>query len=637
MVTSAKGQGSVAIRAALSGVVACALLLMCSSALGAVSLPDGRAWEMVSPLEKNGGEINGIGGVVPENGLPEGGVVQASTDGASITYLSLIAFPGSEGQEPLGAPIASQYLSTRKASGWSTEDITTPVSSATYPPAGSGAPYEAFSSDLSRALMLNGNPPPIKNPPLGGSPPGYVNYYLRNNSSGAFEALLTSATKPVEEPNKFFMELLGVTPDLGGAVVSTTAKLSPEATQQSEGNLYEWINGLFQPINVPPGAAKPGETGGGGARLGTGSNESRTISSDGSRVFWSQAGGSLFVRENIGTAEATTVAVDASQGGPGEPGGRGELRSASVDGSRVFFTDRYRLTSDSTADFGLSQRERAHEDLYMFNVNTGHLADITLDAVDLGGASVSGVLEASEDGSYVYFVAQGGLPGTGASAGANNLYMWHEGTIKFIGALSSDDSGHSGFHEPIFAHDWDTSGGDRTARVAAGGGRLLFMSDAHLTSYYNRDASTGLPDEEVYLYNAESGDLTCVSCNPSGARPIGPSGFPGGTPWLLVGEHGTYQPRALSADGSRVFFDSRDALVLEDKNGAQDVYEWEQDGSGTCQREGGCIFLLSRATSTSETSFVERERERRRCVLRHSRAAGCPGYRRVARSLRCTR
>jgi len=576
------------------------MLLTCGLSLGAPILPDGRAWEMVSPSNKNGGEINGIGGITPNNGLPEGGIVQASPDGDSITYLSLLAFPGSTGGEPLGAPVASQYLSRRGVDRWSTKDITEALNSKTYPSVGSGAPYEAFSSDLSHGLMINGSPPPIENPPLGGGPERYLNYYVRDNSTGGYEAILTHP--PVEGPASFFMRLEGVTADLKHVVVATRAALTPEASQQPEGNLYEWSDGSFQPVNVPIGATHIGETGGGGALLGGGLDERRAISSDGRRVFWTQER-SLLVRENIGTPQAETVRVDASLGGE-DVGGEGVFRTASVDGSKVFFTDGLRLTPGSTADFGLSQRGAAHEDLYMFDVETRRLTDLTLDASDLGGASVVGVLEASEDGSYVYFVAKGSLPGTGAIAGNLNLYAWHEGEVRLIGVLSSNDSGHAGFLEPTVAHDWEPFG-VRTANVTPDGQRLLFMSSASVTGYNNIDTTTGLPDEEVYLYDYAANKVTCVSCRPDGHRPAGPSGFPGGTPWETIEVLGTYQPRTLSTDGERVFFDSGDAIVPQDTNGVQDVYEWEQDGVGTCASSGGCISLLSGATSTSDSAFVD--------------------------------
>jgi hypothetical protein len=604
---SAKTRRMLAVFTVLGGALACVLVAH-GPALAAVPLPDGRVWEMVSPLAKNGGEINGIDGVVPDEGLPEGGIVQASANGSLITYVSLLAFAGSSGGEPQGAPLASQYLSTRMQDGWSTANITTTANSDTYSPAGSGAPYRAFSSDLSLGLMQNGSPSPVENPPLIDSPPRYQNYYMRNNLSGKFvEAILTKP--PQEEPGQFFLELVGVTPDLRHVAVKTEAALTPEATPQERRNLYEWSSNWpqsLEPINVLPEAGHSGQTAGGGAWLGMGNDENHTISSDGSRVFWSQpATARLFVRKNMGTDQATTVQVDASREGE-DPGEQGEFKTASSDGSRVFFTDKNRLTPGSTAG-----RSSAHEDLYMFDVNTEQLTDLTIDTSDPEGASVLGVLDASEDGSYVYFVAEGKLPNTEATTGSDNLYVWQEGTIKFIGTLSAKDNDHAGFHDPGVAHDWALSTGERTARVTADGRYLVFMSDAHLTNYDNRDANSlsGARDEEVYLYDAVSGGLTCISCNQNGSRPIGLSGIPGGTAWRTVGELGTYQSRVLSKDGSHVFFDSSDALVSQDVNGVQDVYEWERGGVGTCHRESGCIFLISGATSSSDSSFVDANAE----------------------------
>ena len=42
-----------------------------------------------------------------------------------------------------------------------------------------------------------------------------------------------------------------------------------------------------------------------------------------------------------------------------------------------------------------------------------------------------------------------------------------------------------------------------------------------------------------------------------------------------------------------MFFDSTEALVAGDENGTWDVYEWERDGTGSCQTGAGCVFLIS--------------------------------------------
>jgi hypothetical protein len=69
--------------------------------------------------------------------------------------------------------------------------------------------------------------------------------------------------------------------------------------------------------------------------------------------------------------------------------------------------------------------------------------------------------------------------------------------------------------------------------------------------------------------------------------------------------------RNLSADGSRVFFETSEALVSRDVNGQTDVYEWEADGTGTCtsangtfdSASGGCLFLISTGQSGQASHF----------------------------------
>jgi hypothetical protein len=73
-----------------------------------------------------------------------------------------------------------------------------------------------------------------------------------------------------------------------------------------------------------------------------------------------------------------------------------------------------------------------------------------------------------------------------------------------------------------------------------------------------------------------------------------------------------YQPRALS-DGGRLFFNSSDALVPQDVNGQEDVYEFEPEGMGSCTassvtfnpRSGGCVSLVSSGTSSEESGFMD--------------------------------
>jgi len=63
----------------------------------------------------------------------------------------------------------------------------------------------------------------------------------------------------------------------------------------------------------------------------------------------------------------------------------------------------------------------------------------------------------------------------------------------------------------------------------------------------------------------------------------------------------------MSADGVRVFFDTPDPLVPQDINGKRDVYEWEEQGVGSCPvgHTGGCVYLVSSGAGPSESFFVD--------------------------------
>jgi len=177
-----------------------------------------------------------------------------------------------------------------------------------------------------------------------------------------------------------------------------------------------------------------------------------------------------------------------------------------------------------------------------------------------------------------------------------------------------------------------------TARVSPDGRYLAFMSQRGLTGYDNFDVNeeTGRhADEEVYLYDASSGRLICASCDPTGRRPHGVEykkldegeGLAGGDrvwgseTWIAANipgwtafrvDRARHQARYLS-DSGRLFFNSDDALVPQDVNGTEDVYEYEPTGIGDCtasqltfnSRSGGCVGLISSGTSAEESVFMD--------------------------------
>jgi hypothetical protein len=501
----------------------------------AQALPDGRGWELVSPLDKNGGEIPAAGEVF------KGGVFQAAADGGSITYSSATSFASAAQSAPPG----SQYLSVRGEGGWSTADLNLSIFSGSYGPAPDGVPYQLFAPDLGRSLLLSGRhcraeeaPCPVANPALAGTDAvsGYQNYYLR--SGLGFEALIGAADLANSSLGaaEFSLRMAGTSPDLSQVLLESCAALAATATEVPLGegcdpakqNLYRWSGGSLTVINAAPGAALAASAG--------------AVSSTGS-VYFTEAG-KLLLREG-----ATTKEVDD------EAGGGGVFQTAAANGSVAYFTKadklwRYSAASDSAGEIA---------------------------------SEVVGVFAASSDGARVYYLA------------ADGLYSW-------VGGAATKVATATGL-VPTDTSNYPPATG--TTRLSADGTKLVFISTNSLTGYNNLDQKTGLPDAEVYLYDASAKALRCVSCRANGTRPIGPSSIPGAyANGALPGATAAYKPRSFSADGKRVFFDTRDGVLGADVNKEPDVYQWQAFGPG-CTKGAGCIDLISNGRSEEGARFID--------------------------------
>jgi DNA-binding beta-propeller fold protein YncE len=311
-----------------------------------------------------------------------------------------------------------------------------------------------------------------------------------------------------------------------------------------------------------------------------------------------------------------------------------------IDGSHLYWSENGLLTAKRGGD------------LYRFVSGKG-LSDITVDPNPADycpgteitcGAQVLGVLGAAEDGSYLYFAANGVLSENAGAGGSHatvgdcvrgqlggghlpyngtcNLYAWHDdgssyGATEYIAPL--DTNGTEGEYDAL---NWESTGiiQPKTARVSAGGRILVFRSQLELTGYNTHGVV------EFYRYDAVGRTLTCITCNPTGAPPTG-------APDVENIDHGPGFPqvegirltRNLSASGNRFFFQTPDKLIASDTNGDQgcpmtelgsgalypsclDVYEWEATGAGTCHRsseDGGCFFLISTGTGSEPAFFAD--------------------------------
>lgn len=597
---------------------------------GEPELPDNRQWQLVSPPDKHGALIRPI---------REDALIQAATSGNAITYLATAPTE----DQPQGNSQESQLLSTRTPSGWATKDLASPSDSA------SGhlvneQQYKFFSSDLSLAALQPTGPfSPSISPEA-----SEQTAYLRTNYSSSGEACPTATQKaegvscfrPLVTGKPGFANvpegdvftnlaankepvLAGVSHDLHHVLVESPYSLTAPGKTETPGlGLYEWTAGTLTFV------AEDNQHG------------VESVSDDGSRVvFRPNAVNALLLRDvplgdtvRLDVPEPDCLAKATCGEGDEDP----EFQSATGDGSKVFFTDTRRLTADA----GAAKTHDLYECDLVVEAGAPHcqLHDLTPPGAAKEDAQIRGhILGTSSDGSWVYFAANGNLEGgvshgtCGSSGpvstgGRCNLYVRHDGLTKLITTLRSDDQS-----------DWEVLT-KHAARVSPSGEWLAFMSDASLTGYDNRDVVSSQPDEEVYLYHATTATLVCASCDPTGARPAGVeyeqiaadaehTGLAGGNSvwesqqWIAANvpawtpydqDHASYQSRYLS-DSGRLFFNSSDALVPQDVNHTEDVYEYEQPGMGGCttasrtfhSRSQGCVGLISSGEGAGESGFVD--------------------------------
>jgi hypothetical protein len=635
---------------------------------GIHGLPDGRVFEMVTPVEKEDMEVYVPFGANSSEYLAEGyvapGLFEAAANGDAVVYQGEPTHDGKA--ESSGNGLGSAYVATRGVDGgWLQASIQ---------PAGRReTQYKGFSSDLSVGVLeAPDESATFEEPrlPGGAAPVGheegyeYFDLYEHRLTEENYLPLFSATPKrlprefsgvyfdnvggaygrgevPFPQPAPVYAGssanmsqlLFGVDDDAllkdGGPLEKELAEdVEREiANNQYNDYLYDWDSGRPSLVDVlPDGKIAPDATFGApnlpnGKRNfaeGNPPDFSHVISSGGSRVFWSalegeishnleaegvQVAKGLYVRENATApqsplntqgecevvTDACTVQIDS------EVGGGGRFWTASSDGSKVFFT-----------------APNAGNALYEYEINAttgqpGVLTDLT------PGVEVQGVIGASESGDYVYYVNN-----------ANELFMLHDSgkweapvPIATLSAADGDEirpiwksDEEFKVNEDGKVGDWVPDIGTRTAEVTPDGQGLVFMSNQSLPVQGFPHGYDNEGQEEVYVYDATEGVLSCVSCSPSGEPPqtsLEAEGDQRAAAFIPVSWSDSYIPTMISGDGDRVFFQSFMPLVSRATDGKLNVYEWEREGTGSCGEgdgaDGGCIYLLSGGTS-SEPSWL---------------------------------
>lgn len=541
-------------------------------------LPDGRVYEQVTPAtpqEKNASNAFG-------NELD---LLYASPDGDATTYYSIAGAGDTESS--VEYPI---YVGRRGTGSWSSAGINPPSFT------GTEAAILGYTEDLSGAYLEARG---------GGAPNGIYLRELNGNLVTIASGYSTAGVSGLRS-----LPLVDSESD-GLLLFESFSKLTPDALQ-GVSNLYLW-NKASGEITLA-GVLPDGTTPAGGAAAGpwtwTGQEGSRsryytkdTLSRDGSKVFFTtEDTKQIYLRQNPTSPSASTVEISASQktngSGPNgtDPNGPqpATYLGATPSGSFVFFRSSEELTNE--ANTGAKDE---WEDLYRYDTASGELEDLTPAKKASGAARVLGLGGTSADGSYAYFVAEGSLA-KGATAGHQNLYVWHEGRIEFITRVASQ------LGEEIWLNTRVAGGsvrGQKAMRVTPDGRTIAFLSEFEYAEFHSNG------HREIYRWEYEGNGLQCLSCSPTGQPAQKSAALQHVVEYAISpSPHQAIATRNLSPDGKRMFFSTEEPLVNGDVNGVEDVYEWEANGKGSCTGEaqnGGCLFLISTGTSPEPSYFSD--------------------------------
>lgn len=560
-------------RSAVALLGAAAVVAVCPAT--ATALPDGMAYELVSPAKKN----NDAGA------QPGAGAIYSvgAADGNAVLYGTL----GPVGEVERG--LQQWAVSRRTREGWQTRSaLPAPeVRTVTFRHSGIGL---APSADFTRVLFFTGSQFLQEQPPDTSSLQTTESLLLSDVWGGDTSWVTKPTTSdPVPVPNQprandhFFS--VGASPDLSTTYFWTPGVLTPEdaprktlAQSFAAGGIYQYRNGVLSsaallPSGSPdPEGAVPAGTTEGSPGVGTvppANDEHRPslfhnqVSRDGQQLLFvspdpraptsrpsqlylrRQGEPTRLVSKENGTETTAPSGVVSMTHATTANSGETTFAHATPDGSHVFFQSTDPLTADApaTSDAKTYRYNRASDDLTYLPGVTGTFVN------------------ASPDGDRLWFVT----PATDAimqwtSAGVTTVTGLMQ--LSFMGAVTQ-------------------------SRVSSDGRVLVFQTANDVPGF-----NTG-SQEQVYRYDSGSGTLQCVSCPPSSVFPTGPARMSNDDQWQSAGTF--VASRGMTPDGETIFFDTPERLRADDTNTVRDVYRWR----------GGRVELISGGDGTRDSHLLD--------------------------------
>lgn len=479
------------------------------------------------------------------------GSTQTSADGSVVCFASEGSMAGAP---PNGIKITDDgYCSWRTAGGWETKWVTGPAPAEPQGGVGSwvyflepNAERLVFASDVGIAPDWVPSPPSA----LGIAVSGFM------WEPGVATRWLTPTPVLEQEKVSGSRRPLAASEDLTHGIFRSELKLVP-GDQNDVEDVYEWYPGGIRLVTRNEAGEAVGGTVGIEVSLQIMPSQGH-VSADGSRIFFMHRGSlagspadvqSVFMREG---EELVHVSPRRGEG----PDGDVFFAGASSAGDLVYLTSTQQLTDEP---------KEAGRAIYSYDVSADELA-LVADAP--GGVNFLGL---SEDGSTIVY----------RETTSRKLFVVDDGIPTELGVLPSSDAG---------------AGANRVATTRPDQRALRITPDGSVVVFASAAGFDGAPPNVVQIYRWKSGTgLEHISFNEAGTPPtkaasIGnyPTTTPGDREEILNNHLAKANVgRVVSEDGSRVVFETPEALVAGDVNGVTDVYEWHD----------GQINLISTGTS----------------------------------------
>ncbi|HEU4707522.1 MAG TPA: hypothetical protein VFS64_10060 [Solirubrobacterales bacterium] len=316
-------------------------------------LPDDRAYEQASPLNKDGSDLTGTPSFV-----------KAAASGNAISFGATSGIPGGVGAQQL-----PYYLATRMGEGagasWLTQGLLPPADSG-----GQNAGLIGWTTDFSRVYQKAVHFDPSETAALLESRPGGATTEVTPFVAGARYAFAGASADGEEAVFESRSAQLGTTPpgvegrsnvyawDAATQTLSLVSRMNGEGQAGEEEDAEKLPAGAF----AGPYDWANANTGLGGARALYYTHDTHAVAEDGSVFFTAAGTGHLYERLNptrpqsamsgeecIEPAKACTIDVSASQRSTADTGGPqpAAFQLASPDGDIALFTSSQKLTNDA--------------------------------------------------------------------------------------------------------------------------------------------------------------------------------------------------------------------------------------------------------------------------------------------------